>query len=444
MTVSRTICLGFLAIITLGTLLLMLPISTYNGTWNEPVTALFTATSAVSVTGLSVVDVGRFYSFWGQVAIALLVQVGGLGYMSATTFLLLVLGRQFGLKDKLALQQSLDMPGLAGVVQLVRSIVITTAIVELVGMVLLFPVFWPEYGFKYGTYLAWFLSISAFNNAGISLFYDNLISYATSPLLNFVIAALIISGGIGYQVIRELYLWVRDRLAKNPERFVFSLHFKVVTSTTIFLLLFGTIALLVAEFDNPSTLGSFNLGHKILAAWFQSVAARSGGFNTIDTGQLRPAPLLITIVLMFIGASPGGTGSGIKTTTLRVLLSCTLATLQGRKEVLCYQRQIPTGLMMKAVSVLVGSLLVVIVSTTLIALTDPQMLFIKVLFEVVSAFGTVGLSTGITSQISTFGQLVLIATMYIGRVGVLLLMNALLGSPSPSAIQYPEENLLVG
>ena len=412
--------------------------------WSDPLTALFTATSAVSVTGVSVVDVGTFYSFWGQLIIALLVQIGGLGYMSATTFLLLLLGRQFGLKDRLALQQSLEIPKLAGVVQIVRSIVVTTIVIELLGMLLLIPVFLPEYGLKYGLFLAYFYSVNAFNNAGFSLFSNGLNSYVASPLINLVLPGLIILGGIGYQAIAELYLWLRTRLDRDPTCVNFSLNFKVVTSTTVFLLILGTIALLGAEFNNPTTLGHLSLNQKLLAAWFQSVTARSGGFNTITTGQLTTVSLLLMIVLMFIGASPGSTGSGIKTTTLRVLLNCTSATLQGRKEVLCYQRQIPLELIMKAVSVIVGSLLVVIVATTLIALSDPQLDLIKLLFEVVSAFGTVGLSTGITASISATGQLVLIATMYIGRVGVLLLMSAILGNPSPSALSYPEENLLVG
>lgn len=444
MTVSRTISIGFALVIAMGTLLLMLPISTCSRTWSDPLVALFTATSAVSVTGLSVVNVGMFYSFSGQLVIALLVQVGGLGYMSATTFLLLLLGRQFGLKDKISLQQSLDIPKLAGVVQLVRSIVITALVIELLGIILLLPVFWPEHGWKYGLYLAFFYSINAFNNAGFSIFSNGLNLYISSPLLNFVIPILIILGGIGYQVLVELYFWLRSRLDQNPACIILSLNFKVVTSTTVFLLILGIIALLSMEFNNPATLGPLDLNQKLLAAWFQSVSARSGGFNTINTGQLTTASMSLIIVLMFIGASPGGTGSGIKTTTLRVLFNCTLATLQGRKEVLCYQRQIPTRLIMKAVSVIFGSLLVVIIATMLIALSDSQLDLANILFEVVSAFATVGLSTGITASISPLGQLVLIATMYVGRVGVLLLMSAILGDPSRSTISYPEENLLVG
>ncbi|MBD1880595.1 ATPase [Coleofasciculus sp. FACHB-64] len=444
MTVARTICLGFLALVTLGTILLMLPFSTSDGSWSNPIIALFTATSAVCVTGLSVVDVGKFYSFWGQLFLVLLVQVGGLGYMTATTCLLLLLGRKFGLRDKIAIQQSLDKPGLAGVVDLVRSIIATTLIIEITGIFLLMLVFVPDYGLDRGLWLSIFHSVNAFNNAGFGLFSDNLMQYVRSPLLNLIVTALIILGGIGYEVIMEAYLWTRDRLSKSQACVVFSLNFKIATTTTLFLLILGTILFLFTEFNNPQTFGPLSFPEKLMAAWFQSVTPRTAGFNTIDIGKLTEASLFITVALMFIGTNPGSTGGGIKTTTTRVLLSSTFSALQGKEEVVSYQRQIPKALIVKATGVTVGSLLVVIGSTTLIAISDPQLAFIQILLEVVSAFATVGLSTGITASISVFAKLVLIATMYIGRVGVLLLMSAILGNPSPSIIRYPEENLLVG
>lgn len=444
MTVPRTICLGFLAVITVGTLLLMLPISMSDGSWSNPLIAIFTATSAVCVTGLSVVDVGTFYSFWGQLFLVLLVQVGGLGYMTATTLLLLLLGRKFGLREKIALQQSLDQPGLSGVVELVRSIIAMTLIIEISGIFLLMLVFVPDYGMERGLWLSIFHSVNSFNNAGFGLFPNNLIRYVRSPLINLIVPILIILGGIGYEVIMEAYLWLRDRYYKRPEKVVFSLNFKVVTSTTLFLLIVGTIFFLFAEFNNPQTFGQLTFPQKLMAAWFQSVTPRTAGFNTIDIGKMTQAGLFITIAFMFIGANPGSTGGGIKTTTVRVLFSCTKAVLQGKEEVLCYQRQIPLVLILKAIGVAVGSLMAVIGATTLIVLTDTQFEFIQILLEVVSAFATVGLSTGITATLSTFAKLVIIATMYIGRVGVLLLMLAILGDPSPSVVRYPEENLLVG
>jgi len=444
MTVSRTICLGFIAVIAVGALLLLMPFSTSDGTWSDPITALFTSTSAVCVTGLSVVDVGKYYSFWGQFFLVLLVQVGGLGYMTATTFLLLLLGRRFGLKDKIAIQQSLDKSGLHGVVQLVQSILATTVLFELTGVFLLMPVFVPQDGFKDGLWSSVFHSVNAFNNAGFSLYSDNLIGYIGSPLINFTIGGLIIFGGIGYQVIMEMYLWLRDRFYKSPICTVFSLNFKVVTSTTAVLLILGTIAFFGMEYNNPETLGTLNFAQKVMAAWFQSVTTRTAGFNTIDIGKMSETALFLTIALMFVGASPGSTGGGIKTTTFRILFSCTAAVLEGKEQVQCYQRQIPIALILKTISVVFGSLIVVIVSATLVELANPELEFMQVLFEAVSAFGTVGLSTGITAKVSAIGKLILIATMYIGRVGVLLLMSVAVGDPKPTTFKYPEESLLVG
>ncbi|MBD2507823.1 ATPase [Nostoc muscorum FACHB-395] len=444
MTVARTICLGFLAVIAVGTILLMMPFSTSNGTWNNLIVALFTSTSAVCVTGLSVVDPGTYFSFWGQLFIALLAQIGGLGYMTTTTFLILLIGRRFDMRQKIAIQQALDRPGMSGSAQVIRSIIATTLIFEITGIFLLLPAFVPEYGWSKGLWLAIFHSINAWNNAGFSLFKDNLIGYQSSFLVVFTITMLIIFGGIGYQVILEMYLWLRDCLFKKNHKQIFSLDFKVATSTTIILLVIGVIAFFCIEIRNPETFGSLNFRDQILLAWFQSVTPRTAGFNTIDIGKMTNAGLFITIALMFIGASPGGTGGGMKTTTLRVLTSCTKTILQGKEEVLLYDRKIAISLILKAVGVLVASVATVILATVLISLTDPTLDFIQILFEVVSAFATVGLSTGITGSISITAKLILIITMYIGRVGVLLLMSAVLGDPLPTRIHYPEENLLVG
>ncbi|BCL34927.1 Na+-transporting ATP synthase [Nostoc sp. MS1] len=422
----------------------MMPFSTSSGTWNDLIVALFTSTSAVCVTGLSVVDPGTYFSFWGQLFIALLAQIGGLGYMTTTTFLILLIGRRFDLRQKIAIQQALDRPGMSGSAQVIRSIIATTLIFEITGVFLLLPAFVPQYGWSEGLWLAIFHSINAWNNAGFSLFKDNLISYQSSFLVVFTITGLIIFGGIGYQVILEAYIWLRDRIRHKKETLILSLDFKVATSTTIILLILGTITFFLIEIRNPQTFGSLGLVDQFLVAWFQSVTPRTAGFNTIDIGKMTTAGLFITIALMFIGASPGGTGGGMKTTTLRVLTSCTKTILQGKEEVLLYERKIAISLILKAVGVLVGSITTVILATILISLTDPKLDFIQILFEVVSAFATVGLSTGITASVSPAAKLVLIITMYIGRVGVLLLMSAILGDPRPTRIHYPEENLLVG
>jgi trk system potassium uptake protein len=444
MTVSRSICLGFIAVISFGALLLMLPISTTSGQWNDPIVALFTSTSAVCVTGHVVVDTATYFSRFGQLAIVLLIQVGGLGYMTVTTFLLLLLGRRFGLKDKVAIQQSLDRRSLQGSTQILQSIVATTMLFELTGAFLLLLVFVPDLGWSRGLWFALFHSVSAWNNAGFGLFSDNLVGYQGSWLVNGVITGLIIFGGIGYEVILELYLRGRARLQRRRSGLSRSLNFQVAISTTLFLLVGGTLAIWAIEIRNPQTLGALSFPQQVLAAWFQSVTSRTAGFNTIDVSKMTTAGLFVTIALMLVGGSPGGTAGGIKTTTGRLLASCTYAILRGKESVTLYRRQVPNSLLLKAIAVTFGSLLTVVFATMAIALADPKLDFIRILFEVVSAFATVGLSTGITAGLTPFSKLVLIATMYTGRVGILLLIAALLGDPRTSTVKYPEESLLVG
>jgi trk system potassium uptake protein len=446
MTIARTICLGFIGIIAIGTILLIMPFSGTSGSWNDPLVALFTTTSAVCVTGLSVVDPGTYFSFWGQLIVALEAQIGGLGYMTMTTFLILLIGRKFDLKQRLAIQESFDRPFLQGSASLIRSIAATTLLFELGGVILMYNTFAKDYGVVKGLWMAIFHSVSAWNNAGFALFKDNLMSYHSSIPINLAITGLIIFGGIGYQVIIEIYMWLESLWKKRAAKFVFSLNFLVAIGTTVFLLLLGTIAFFLTEQQNPDTLAPFNFQDRILAAWFQSVTTRTAGFNTIDNGKLSAAGLFITMGLMFIGASPGGTGGGIKTTTFRILSNATRAVLEGKEEVIIHQRKISVSLLLKAVAVVFGSAATVILATILISVTNhnPEIDLIQILFEVISAFATVGLSMGITAKVSAVGQLILIATMYTGRVGVTLLMAGILGDPRPSSVQYPQENLLVG
>lgn len=442
---ARTICLGFLFVILLGTLLLCLPITLNSGGWGNPLTALFMATSAVCVTGLAVVDVGTHYNFWGQLVLLVLVQVGGLGYMTATTFLLVLIGKKFSLREKLTLQQSLDLPGIRGGLQVVRSVVITTFLFEAGGAIALMFAWNRGDNGLWNLWLSVFHSVSAFNNAGFSLFSNNLIDYSRSTAVNLIIPFLIISGGIGYQVILELYLWLRSLVfpQQYDPKTNFSLNFKVVLSTTAFLLITGTVLLLITE-QGTAQIGNLNWSEQFTIAWFQSVTTRTAGFNTIDLAGMTPTALFVMIILMFIGASPGGTGGGIKTTTVRILTGCTETVLQGKDEVVLYNRQITNSLIFKAVGVIFGSLMVVLVSTFLLSITDRQFQFMELFFEATSAFATVGLSIGITSKLSMAGQIVITTTMYIGRVGILLLIGAFSGNPRPSLVKYPEEYMLVG
>jgi len=446
LTPARTICLGFLAVIVLGALLLAMPFSLQTGTWGSLLTGLFTATSAVCVTGLSVVDVGTFYSPLGQGILALLFQVGGLGYMTATTLLLILVGQRFSLRHKLTLQQALDGQSLTGGRQLVQSIVGATLLLEVTGALLLVGPFQAKLG-NWGNALwyAVFHSVSAFNNAGFSLFPDGLMGFVDSLAANGVVAGLIVLGGIGYQVLFEAYLWLRFRWHRG-DRHKFSLNFLVVLSTTAVLLVGGTFAFYFGDLATSPAFAELQTGTKLWAAWFMAVTTRTAGFNTVDMAQLNSTSLFVAIALMFVGASPGGTGGGIKTTTARILTATTVASLEGREEVFLYRRQVPPALLLKAAGVAFGSLLVVCGCTLVLLQTEagPGMSFLALLFEATSAFGTVGLSTGITPKLSSWGQMAIIATMYIGRVGVLLLMSALLTPPKPSAIHYPEEPLLVG
>lgn len=445
MTIARTICLGFITVILVGSLFLTMPFSLNSGEWGSFVTALFTSTSAVCVTGLIVEDTGTYYSFWGQLVIVFLISVGGLGYMTTTTFLILIIGKKFDLHHKFAIKDSFDRPFVQGSRSLIQSIVATTCLFELLGIIFLFNFFYPIYGKSQGLWQAIFHSISAWNNAGFSLFKDSLMEFQDSLTVNIVISILIIFGGIGYQVIIESYFWLETRIrTKNKQKYCFSLNFKVVTSTTILLLVIGLITFWITESQNPETMGNASFSQQILRAWFQSVTTRTAGFNSIDIGKMTTAGLFLTIGLMFVGASPSGTGGGIKTTTLRILTNCTRSVLQGKEEVILYQREVPVSLILKAMAVVFGSAITVVVVTFLISFLESNVSFITILFEVVSAFATVGLSTGITASLSTISKFILILTMYIGRVGVLLFMAAILGDPKPTRIKYPEENLLVG
>jgi len=422
----------------------MMPFATTTGEWNSLITALFTSTSAVCVTGLAVVDTGKDFSFWGQLTILLLIQVGGLGYMMTTTFLILLLGRKFDLRQKFAIQESFDRPFLQGSNSLVRSIIATTMIFEITGIFLLLRTFVQEFGWSTGIWYSVFHSISAWNNAGFSLFSDSLVGYRSSWSVNLIIPALVIFGGIGYQVIIEMYLWAVDRIKGKSERFCFSLNFKVVVSTTLLLLLVGTIAFFLTELNNSATLANLSFKDKFLAAWFQSMSTRTAGFNSIDLGEMTTAGLFITMGFMFIGASPSGTGGGIKTTTFRILYNSTKSVLRGKDKVVLYQREVPSTLILKAVAVVFGTAASIVLVTFLISVIDHDFQFLPILFEVISAFATVGLSTGITSSFATASKIVLVFAMYIGRVSILILIAAIIGDPSPSTLQYPEENLLVG
>ncbi|PMQ01474.1 MAG: Trk family potassium uptake protein [Dictyoglomus sp. NZ13-RE01] len=429
---------SFLFVILTGTFLLMLPISSRSGNFTDFVTALFTATSATCVTGLVVVDTGTHWSHFGHLVIMLLIQIGGLSYVVLVTSLMLLLNRKIPLRERIMIQFSLNALSLRGIVRFLKGVLITVLSVEGLGALLLFFVFIRDYPLIKAIKFAVFHSVSAFCNAGFDLIggFRSFTGYVDDILLNLTITSLIIIGGIGFLVIYDIY----QKLTKKKNHL--ALHSKAALLTTLFLIVIGTIMIFILEYNN--TLKPLSWKGKILGAYFQSVTPRTAGFNTLDIGKMRPATWLFLILLMFIGASPGGTGGGIKTVTFLVLLLSVYTTILERKHVHFKNRSINWETVKRAWAVFFFSLSLVILSWFLLLLTEPFEP-LKILFEVVSAFGTVGLSTGITPQLSTFGRLVITFTMFLGRVGTVTAGLALLSFVNhKKTVDYPTEEVSVG
>ncbi len=436
----RLSLLGFLGLILLGWILLALPISHAYVSNTPRLTALFEATSAVCVTGLSLVDISTYYTLFGQLVLLLLIQLGGLGYMTMYSLMLLAVGRRMSLREQLALQQVLDLPGPRGVAVFILKILRFTLIFEGIGAFFLCWAWVPEYGLSKGVYLSVFHSVSAFNNAGFSLFSDSLMSYSSHPVVLPVVAWLVIMGSMGYPVISEVWSQWQAR-SLNWKRL--SLHTRVSLLATAALLIFGTLAYLVLDFNQPGTLAERSFPDKLLSAFFMSVMPRTAGFNALDIPLLTQASLFLTLSLMLIGANPGGTGGGMKTTTLVVILRDVYTTLRGQRDSVLFKRRISDATRNKAWATLLLSIIWINVATMCLTVTEHDGL-LPMLFEVVSAFATVGLSMGYTPELSTLGQLIIIGTMYVGRVGILTLGMAVWKHRKTSAMRYPEENLMVG
>lgn len=409
----RFIVLSFSFIILIGTFLLILPFSSHSREFTDPLTALFTATSATCVTGLVVVDTGTHWSLFGQIVILLLIQLGGISYMTLLSFLALLLRRQVLLHERVILQESLGSWSIRGVMRLARVVFYTVISFESVGAILLFFVFIKDYPLLTALKFSIFHSVSAFCNAGFDLLgnFQSFVRYVDNPLLVFTVTTLIIFGGIGFIVIFD----VRNNLRWGR----LSLHSRIVIITTAILILVGTLVITILEWNNPGTLKSLSLRGKLLGAYFQSVTPRTAGFNTIPIGKMHPSTLLFTIFLMFIGASPGGTGGGIKTVTFVVLLSAVRATILGYDNVEIFKRSLYWDAVRKAWAVLFLSLSLILTSWFILLLTEnaPPL---NILFEIVSGFGTVGLSTGITPSLSIIGRIIIILNMFLGRVGTVV------------------------
>lgn len=438
LTPVRLLVVGFASVILIGAVVLMLPVSSVRGTFTSPVDALFTATSAVCVTGLTVVNTASHWSTFGKAVILLLIQAGGLGIMTIATGHALVTGRRVGLWERMAIQEQTGFWTLQGLVLLVKRIILATALFESVGALILTLVFHFSSGLPVGEsiWFGLFHSISAFCNAGFDITGRSFVDFVDNATLVLTITSLIIAGGIGFHVLVDLYE-TRGRFREMK------LHSKIVIKTTLWLLLGGTVLAFLLEHGNPGTMGNLDAKGKILASWFLSVTPRTAGFNTVPTEALRNATAFLVILLMFVGASPGGTGGGIKTSTLAILVRSVIGFVRREADVTFGVRRVPESTVMKAVVIFAVALGLVVTSTLVLCITE-EAEFLDVLFEVVSAFGTVGLSRGITGSLTAVGKLTLILTMFAGRVGPLTLAMAL-STPRPTPdIRYPEEKVSVG
>jgi len=440
--------LSFAGLILMGTVLLMLPVSA-NGPGLSPVDALFTSTSATCVTGLVVVDTGSALSLFGQWVVLLLIQGGGLGIMTFSTVLILLMTGRFSFVQRSVIQDTFTHAPDTRLPSLIRHVLMFTLVLEAAGAALLFLRFSGVYTPGRALYLAIFHAVSAFCNAGFCLFSRGLMDYRGDPLVNLTVALLIICGGIGFLVLLELKrLFFKSRQTPRTPRL--SVHSKLVLTLTLLLLAIGTLGFLIYEWND--SMAGLPLPTKLMAAFFQSVTARTAGFNTLDFGKMANVTLLLTILLMFVGAASGSTGGGIKVSTLGVLFALSRSRLRGEEGTNIFHRTLTQETVGRAISVFVVAVIVIYVATTALTLTElgtamhqeSRGLFIELLFEVVSAFGTVGLSVGITSKLSTLGKLILVLVMFVGRLGPLSIAVALSGKEPRFRFQYAEENVMIG
>lgn len=438
----RIIALGFAAIILTGALLLCLPFATRSGDGANFIDALFTATSATCVTGLIVVDTYSFWSPFGQVVILMLIQVGGLGFMTVATLLSFVLRRTISLRERLLMVESFNQNNIQGIVRLARYVIIGTLMFEGIGAVILSFRFIPDFGVWGGITKGIFHSVSAFCNAGFDLMgerepFSSLMHYQTDFVVNYTIMGLIVVGGLGFAVWQDI---LKARRLRD-----LSVHTRMVLIITVGLILTGMLVFLLLEFNNPGTLGPMKFGDKMNAALFQSVTTRTAGYNTIDQGAMTNGSKFLSAILMFIGGSPGSTAGGIKTVTFGILLLSVLAVVRGSTDVNVFTHRIPIGLVLRSLSVLLIAAAIVIVGTMILCVCEDAS-FIDILMETTSAFGTVGLTAGLTTDLSVVSKVTLTLMMFMGRIGVLTMGMALAmrAHDNKQNIRYPEAKVFVG
>jgi trk system potassium uptake protein TrkH len=447
---ARTAVASFACIILFGTLLLCLPISSKARVWSHPVDAVFTATSAVCVTGLIVKSTPDYWSFFGQLVILGLIQVGGLGIMTMGAFVAIMLQRKLSMRFEAVMTGIVESAAGESVWGLIRFICMLTLAVEVAGTMLLFFAWRSHFsGFGSCLYSSVFHSVSAFCNAGFSLNNNSLEAYVGNPGVNFIICGEIVIGGIGFMVVRDVMdyagWWLLRRRGKRPR---LSTHSKLVLTVTAVLLAVGMVIFLAIEWNGDALKGT-PAGTKVLAAMFQSVTPRTAGFNTVDisTQALGPATVFMLMALMYVGGSPGGTAGGIKTSTLGIMISSIIATLKGRQKAEMFHHSVPEETVHRVAGIILLSVGALVVGIFLLLITDTSAGFYKIAFESVSAFGTVGLSLGLTGpncDVTWLGKLILAALMFIGRLGPVTLMLGVAQLRDHRDYRYPEDRVLVG
>jgi len=435
---AQVVVVAFAAGVGVGAVLLALPLSRAGSGNASILEALFTATSAVCVTGLTVVDTPTYWSGFGQAVILVLIQIGGFGIMTLASLLGLLVAHRLGLRTRLTAGAETKTLGLGDVRRVLIGVAAFSLAFETIAAVILTSRLATRYDEPLGeaVYHGIFHAISAFNNAGFSLYSDNLVRFATDPVISITIAVAVIAGGLGFPVLFEL-----RRELLTPKRW--TLHTRIVIWMTLILLIGGTIAVTAFEWGNPKTLGPLSVPSKLLAGFFQAVQPRTAGFNSLDYAEMNETTWLVTDVLMFIGGGPAGTAGGIKVTTFAVLAFMIFAEVRGDPTVHVHNRRIPGVAQRQALSIaLLGMFVVVAGTLALLAISDQDL--DRVLFEAVSAFGTVGLTTGITAELPAGGQSVLIVLMFLGRVGTITLASALALRSRPILYRLPEERPIIG
>ena len=440
MDATQIIVLGFLGVVLAGTALLMLPISTVNREVTPFIDALFTSTSAACVTGLTVAETGTYWSVFGKCVILLLIQIGGLGFMSIALLFSLVARRRITPRERMVFAQSQNLSDLSGIVKFAKFIFYCTFSVEGVGALLLAVRFIPQYGVSDGIAKSIFHSVSAFCNAGFDIIghSDSLSGYAADPYLSVLISLLVIVGGLGFYVWRDLFLYFRKKQRLSP-------YSKLVLVATAGLLVSGTLLLFAFENENPA-FDAFSRPKLFLTSFFQSAVTRTAGFYTIPLSKLSSTSKAVSMVLMFIGGASGSTAGGIKVGTFAVIMIAMAATIRGKNSFVVFGRRISLNNVLRAMGILAVGIAIVSISTLLICLAEPQLLFADVLYEVISAFATVGQTLGITPYLTVFSKGIIILLMFFGRVGIITVTYAIMFNQarSENLVTYPETNVLLG